>query len=313
MQVQELRTTNFPEGTKAEQAMSFIMENFEQVIDCFDCHEKTRRKYKSDVKSFISFVSSEGLHVNTFRDYKKHLAALTTISTKTKAVKLTAAKRLLQELKDRYQILKVDLTSGTKNFQISAEHVRDGLSKSEVEKVKAEIMKERDSFKRSRLLAMFTLLAFQGLRQFEVTSLQVEDLRLEDGTAYVKGKGRDDQEMIDLHPQTVNALREYIQLAGKKSGFLFSSISRAAKDTNKPLTERGIRKIFSGIFSVSGIQNRTVHGFRHSFVTTFLEITSGDLLTVQKFSRHKSLQAIKFYDDRKRKRELLPMYYQAFA
>lgn len=303
-----------PTFSKAEQATSFLLQNFERVIDQLDCNAKTRTKYKSDAKLFISFVSEDGLHLNTFRSFKKRLEAMTSISTKTKRLKLTAAKRLLQEMKDRYNIFSVDLTSGTKNFKVSAEHVKDGLTKAEVKAVKAVILKEADAFKRSRLLAMFSLLALQGLRQFEVTALKVEDLKLDDSTAFVVGKGRDDRERIDLHPETVSALKDYLQASGKKSGFLFTSISRAAKSDSIALTERGIRKVFSGLFQKAGLpEGKSVHGFRHFFVSQILEVTSGDLLTVQKFSRHKSLQAVKFYDDRKRKAELLPMYYQAFA
>lgn len=299
---------------KADQVRTFLSENYASIIDQFDCHEKTRSMYKADVKLFISFVSQDGLHLNTFRNYKKHLQGLTSISTKTKRLKLTAAKRLLQEAKDRYRLLSVDLTSGTKNFQVSAEHVKDGLTSEEVKAVKAVILKEADGLKRSRLTSMFNLLALQGLRQFEVTALTVEDLRLEDRTAFIKGKGRDDKERIDLHPETVNALKDFLQASGKKSGFLFTSISRAAKDTSKPLTERAVRKLFSGFFVQAGLpEGRSVHGFRHYFVTRILEVTSGDLLTVQKFSRHKSLQAVKHYDDRQRKQELLPVFYQAFA
>lgn len=298
---------------KAEQVVSFLTDNFAQIIEQFDCHAKTRAKYISDVKSFIDFVKMEGLNLNTFRQYKRHLEGLTGISAKTKAVKMTAAKRLLQELHSRYRILAVDLTAGTRNFKTNTEHVKDGLSASEVAKVKAVILKEADDFKRLRLLAMFNLLALQGLRQFEVTALTVEDLRLDDGQALVKGKGRDDREIIDLHPETVKALRLYLLTTGQRSGHLFTSISRAAK-TRTALTERGVRKLFGQLFAAAGLpEGRSVHGLRHYFVTRILEVTSGDLLTVQKFSRHKSLNAVKCYDDRQRKKDLLPVYYQAFA
>jgi hypothetical protein len=95
---------NFPSNGKAEQVTDFLVNNFAQIIDQFDCNVKTRTKYKSDAKLFISFVSEAGLNLNTFRGFKKHLEGITDISTKTKALKLTAAKRLLQELKDRYQL-----------------------------------------------------------------------------------------------------------------------------------------------------------------------------------------------------------------
>jgi integrase len=308
-----LQKVLLPEQVTAQQTTDFLLFNYEQIIDQFDCSASTRKKYKTDVKLFISFVTSEGLHLNVFRQFKKHLDTMATISTKTKRGKLTAAKRVLTELKERYQLLKLDLTAGTKNFQISAEHVKDGLSAFEVANVKAVILNEQDDFRRFRLLSMFSLLALQGLRQFEVTGLKVEDLKLDDKTAFIKGKGRDDKERIDLHPDTVQALKTYLLLSGKKSGYLFTSISKASKSDSEALTERGVRKVFAGLFQKAGLpEGKSVHGFRHFFVTRILEVTAGDLLTVQKFSRHKSLTAIKYYDDRKRKQDLLPTYYAAF-
>ena len=56
-----------PTFSKAEQPTSFFLQNFERVIDQLDCNAKTRTKYKSDAKLFISFVSEDGLHLNTFR------------------------------------------------------------------------------------------------------------------------------------------------------------------------------------------------------------------------------------------------------
>lgn len=301
----------------ADQVTDFLILNFDQILDRIDANVKTRSKYKTDAKLFIDFVSHQGLHLNTFRDYKKHLQGLTCFSTKTKRHKLISAKRLLQELHTHYKLLTVDLTAGTKNFQISAEHTKDGLSADQVKSVKKIILQEADALKRSRLLALFQLLALQGLRQFEVCQMTVEDLQLPDRIALIKGKGRDDKERIDLHPDTVKALEDYLKQSGKRSGYLFTSISPASKGEGSPLTERAVRKLFTdqhnGLFIRAGIAaGKSVHGLRHYFVTKLLEVTSGDLLTVQKFSRHRSLQSIRFYDDRKRKQELLPAYYAAF-
>lgn len=304
--------TKLQDTVQGQQVTDFLTLNYENIIDQFDCHPKTRDKYKSDAKPFILFIGEHGLNVNTFRQYKKHLEGIDTIKTGTKSVKLTVAKRLLQELHGRYRLLTVDLTAGTKSFQVSAEHVKEGLSRSEVNAVRRVIAMEQDRFKRTRFQAMFAFLALQGLRQFEVAALKIEDLRLDDRTALVKGKKRDDKERIDLHPDTVQAIREYLMESGKKSGYLFTSISRAAKGNNA-LTERAIRKLFAGLFTKAGLpEGRSVHGLRHYFVTRMLEATSGDLLTVQKFSRHKSLNTVKCYDDRQRKKDLLPAYYRAF-
>jgi integrase len=94
--------------------------------------------------------------------------------------------------------------------------------------------------------------------------------------------------------------------------YIFSSASNNGKLKNNALSTRALRMIFSEIFKAANIENRSLHGFRHYFVTTFLDAMNGDILTTQKFSRHRSVQAVKMYDDRKKKKDLLPAFYKAF-
>ncbi len=288
---------------------SFLALNFENLIEQIDASEKTIKKYKSDAKLFIQFLHDNSFNIDTFRRYKKYLKAIDTISTRTKNCKLIAAKVMLKEIYAK-GLLPMDITSNVRSFSISQDHVKDGFTKEEVDRIKNEIKLEEDELKEKRLLAIFALLAYQGLRQFEVLSLKVDDLKLNDNCLFVIGKGRDDKERIDLHPKTKKALEVYLKISGKRSGFLFTSLSNNSKGNQ--LTTRGLRKTFKAIFAAVGCLEKSLHGFRHFFVTTMLENTNGDILTVQKFSRHKSLQAVKMYDDRKSKKEKLPIFYAAF-
>ena len=77
-----------------------------------------------------------------------------------------------------------------------------------------------------RLLLIFTLLYFQGLRQKEVLDLRVEDFDAAGMTLNILGKGRDDREKIDVHPTAVEALQRFIKLAELKERILFASRRR---------------------------------------------------------------------------------------
>lgn len=300
---------DLPTDRQAE-AIFFLLDNYGMILDNIDASLLTRQKYKKDALPFMDFIQTAGLNLNTFRAYKDLLTLRADISVKTKNLKLIAAKRLLAELYHRYRLLAVDLTMGVKLFKITAEHVKDGLASDELRAVK-DVIDQLPERKRFRLQAVFFLLAFQGLRQFEVCALTVEDLRLNDLAAFVRGKGKDSKDRIDLHPDTAQALAQYLTASGLKSGSLFPGADGQA------LTTRALRKLFTcptyGLFVKAGLPaDRSLHGFRHYFVTRFLEATSGDVLTVQQFSRHRSLQALKMYDDRKRRKELLLTFYQAF-
>ncbi|MFZ2657898.1 MAG: tyrosine-type recombinase/integrase [Victivallales bacterium] len=162
---------------------------------------------------------------------------------------------------------------------------------------------------RTRLKAVISLLVYQGLRQIEITRLDVEDLQLQRKIAFIHGKGRDDKEPIDLHPKAVEALQAYIDYCNVRSGALFFSISNNGR--NQRLTTKSVRLIVTGFLTATGIRN-TTHGFRHYFTTTLIEHFSNDLLTVQKFTRHKSVETLQVYNDHISNKENLPKYYQAF-
>jgi site-specific recombinase XerD len=288
----------------------FLLDNWLTIIDSLDASTLTRAKYKADAKTFLQFVQDKGIYLNIYRDYKKHLQTTTNISTKTKNYKLVAAKRLLVELYSHYRIMSVDVTAGVKGFKVSQEHTKDGLTSSEVTAVRCCIDAMPHDRKRIRLQAFFALLTYQGLRQFEVCNLTADDLLLADGQIKIQGKGRDDKEVIDLHPRTTAALLLYVKTFSVKSGYLFTSLSNNKKDK---LSERSVRRLFADVFACAGLSAaRSVHGFRHYFVTTLLESKSFDLLEVSKFSRHKSIVTLQKYDDRRQKRELLPAFYNVF-
>ena len=203
-------------GDAMTKAVEFLMLNYELIIQGIDAHDKTIKKYLSDLKLFIDFIEQEGLSIDTYRNYKKMLKAMTTIATKTKNGKLVAAKVLLKELFAK-GFLKIDITANVKGFKITQEHVKDGLTAKDVDNIKRIIDTTNDNLKKHKLQAIFFLLAFQGLRQFEVCALTVEDCKLADDTIFVTGKGRDDKERIDLHPDTKAALQKYINVSEKEA------------------------------------------------------------------------------------------------
>jgi len=288
--------------------VDFIELNFESIYNSMDINTNSKRTYLSNGKDFLVWIKTNGLNINTFRNYKEHLRQRTDIGAKSKNYKLASAKMLLDLLHAHYRLLP-DLTKGVKGFKISSEHVKDGLDIIEVKRISAHINGITNEIKRTRLNAMFSLLTLQGLRQFEICNASIEDLKLNDRTMQIRGKGSDDKVQIDLHPDTVKALKEYLTISHKKSGFLFTS--EKGTTTGERLNERGFRKIFDCVFNALDI-DRSTHGFRHFFVTRMLEATNGNIGVVKQFSRHKTIQAVMFYDDRKKKKEMLPTYHTAF-
>ena len=285
-----------------------------RAFDLLPINEATRADYKARIGLYIDFINQHGMTRNTLLEFRGYLDGRTDYSVSTKNKYFTTAKRYTGVLYEA-KLIPVDATrdiSGKeiKGFSQDKKHKKDGLSNDDIARLTDYLQTLDPTPATYRLRAMFSLLMLQGLRQIEVTRLDVTDLDLKAGKAFIRGKGRDDKEPIALHPTTVQALAEYLQASGKKSGALFTSTSN--NSYNKRMTTRGLRKVITTVLDRLGIDN-SVHGFRHYFTTTMVKHYKGDLLTVAHYTRHKSLEMLQVYNDAINAEADLPRYYEAFS
>lgn len=285
-----------------------MLSRAEDLFKQMDIAEATREDYLRRIPLFISYIKANDVSINTYLDYKRYLADLPYYSTSTKNKYLVTARILLKEL-NRIGMLKQDITQNIKGFKHSNKHKKDGINDKEMQiilKAISELPKDRESV---RLKAILSLLTLQGLRQVELIRLSVKDIDIVEGTALVLGKGRDDKEIIYLHPEAVRTIKEYMNNWKIKDGPLF--ISRSGNSKNKRLTTRSLRRIVKNFLTGLGI-NKTTHGFRHYFTTTLIKTYKGDLTEVSRYTRHKSLEMLQVYNDRIILKADLPRFYGAF-
>jgi site-specific recombinase XerD len=279
-----------------------------QIFEGIDVSESSQKDYKSRIWLYLQYLQEHPFNRNTFLDFKRYLAGQNDISVATKSKYLTVARVFLKEL-NKLGVIPVDVTQNIKGFQQSRKHKRFGLNQQEINILLAKIEDLPVNQKNARLKAIISLLIFQGLRQIEIVRLDAEDISLPRKTALVHGKGRDDKELIDLHPRTVEALHSYMDLGRVKSGALF--VSHSNNNRSGRITTRTIRELVTSFLKNLNIENST-HGFRHFFTTKLIEHFSNDLLTVAKFTRHKSVETLQVYNDNISRKNNLPKYYQAF-
>lgn len=280
----------------------------EAVFDLLDVSGTTRQDYKYRVKLFLNFVKKKGIGINSYLEFKRYLTDRTDFSISTKNKYLATAKVFLKEL-NRQGILPTDITQNIKVFSQDKKHKRDGLNQEEINRLAVQLKQWPVTPQNARLKAIFSLLALQGLRQIEIVKLNVKDVDLVAKTAFVQGKGRDDKEPIDLHPETVKALKDYLKANKKASGALFTCLSN--NHLNQRLTTRAVRKMVTDALRKLGIDKST-HGFRHYFTTTLIKTYKGDLLEVAQYTRHKGLEMLQVYNDSIKKQADLPRFYDAF-
>ncbi len=147
--------------------------------------------------------------------------------------------------------------------------------------------------------AILRLLYDLALRRGEVARLNKEDVDLEGKTLMVLGKGRREPEKLTLPDETVRAIEDWIQVRGNDAGPLFRNFDHAGKKSEDGrLTEDGIYRVVVALGKRAGVRAKP-HSLRHSAITTALELTGGNLVSVRDYSRHSDFNVIKFYDDRR--------------
>ena len=146
----------------------------------------------------------------------------------------------------------------------------------------------------SRNTAILRLLFDLALRRGEVAQLDLADLDIDNGTIQVIGKGRDPKTTLTLPAATCGALRAWLMVRGAQPGPLFRNFDRARKGNR--LTDGGIYRMVRNLGRKIGLVVRP-HGLRHAAITKALDLTGGNVRSVQKFSRHRNMQTLMVYDD----------------
>ena len=291
-----------------ELASIVVFERAASIFDALDVAESTRAEYKWRISGFLHFLDGQPLAVHSFLEYKRYLGSRTDLGISTKNKYLVAARVFLKEL-TRRGLLPMDITLNIRFFQQSKKHKQEGLNDQEIGELAAWLRELEPTPANARLKAIVCLLALQGLRQVEVCRLDVADLDLVAKTALVRGKGRDDKEPVDLTPQTVEVLKDYLKIARVADGPLFPSWHHNPRYTR--LTPRAVRLLIRQALDGLGI-DKTTHGFRHYFTTKLLSAYKGDLLEAQQYTRHSGLEMLRVYDDRRKQQADLPRFYGAF-
>lgn len=279
------------------------------IFDSLDILESTKKEYEYRISPFISFIQSNGFTRNSYLEYKRQLSQRTDLGISSKNKYLIVAGIYCKEL-HRRGFLPTDITQNVKSFQQSRKHKKDGLTENEVQKILCYIQTLQGNKNICRIKALLSLLILQGFRQIEIVRLNVNDLDLTSQSAFIQGKGKDDKEIVDLHPVTVATLKEYIRKNKIADGALFISTSNNSR--RRRLTTKSIRNLINPLLRSLEI-DKSCHGFRHYFTTKLIQSYKGDLLTVAQYTRHKSLEMLQVYNDTIKHKEDLPKYYETFS
>ncbi|MGH1397232.1 MAG: tyrosine-type recombinase/integrase [Trichormus sp.] len=275
-------------------------------------NKSTRHEYAKDLKKFFMAVCAQEptpALVAQFLQMDRYSAVTLVLRYKAELIdqglKEATVNRRLAAIKSlvnyAYKVGKCDWTlADIQNEKVKSYRDTTGISPEAFKKILA--IPDRETLKGKRDYALLRLLWANALRREEISLCNIEDLDLEARTLSILGKGRGTQkENIDLHPKTCNALQDWLwdrkELDIKQP--LFISLRPYY---GHRLTGDGIRKTVVAYAKEAGISKIvSPHKIRHSSVTAALDVSGGDVRSVQKLSRHTNLNTLMIYDDNRTK------------
>lgn len=274
----------------------------ERVFANTDLKPSTRTTYLRSIPVFASWLRDhdERHDAGTLIRFKAWLDQRVDIAPATKSVYLNAPRVLYRRLFE-LGIIDQNLAASVRGFQITRKHKKSPIADEQLARLHTFLAAKNDA----RLTLLFDLLYRQGLRRNEVVNLRVADIDHDARTIAVLGKGRDDRETVNLHPATYDSLTAYIAATGLRDGFLFPSRAKQGK----PITPLRLYQLVMAVHEELGITNAP-HAYRKAFTSKLID-AGMNLLTVQQFTRHRSLDMLKIYYDRIDQQKAMPVFIDA--
>jgi len=279
--------------------------DFEEAVQRFIRHleveklrsKETVRAYASDLRDFRIHLQAHGVgalkHVNTIDalHVRGFMAGRFGKVKKVSAGRKLAALRTFFRFLVREGVIATNPAAGVRAPK-REKPLPKALSADEMDRF---FTRNQDAVTRD--LAIFELLYSSGLRVGELTSLDRDDVDLENGWVRVIGKGNKER-YVPVGSRAVEALRAYLPLRAA----IAANDKVAAEDRalflnvrGGRLSSRSIGRILKVSLHHAGIaRDASPHAFRHSFATHLLQ-GGADLRSIQELLGHSSLSTTQRY------------------
>jgi len=149
----------------------------------------------------------------------------------------------------------------------------------------------------SRDRAIIELFYSAGIRLSELTGLNMEDIRLQEGLVKVRGKGRKER-VVPVGRPALKAVEAYLQ---KRQKLRKNAATGNGEDAlflsarGKRMNPRGVARVVERLVRESGIARKiSPHALRHTFATHLLD-AGADLRSIQEMLGHSSLSTTQKY------------------
>jgi len=140
--------------------------------------------------------------------------------------------------------------------------------------------------------ALLITLLDTGIREDEITGVNLGNLNLQDGCLKVMGKGAKER-IVPIGRYTQMVLSDYVRKvrpepAGNGCNALFLS------QHITPITANAIKLTFSRLSTKSGVNRLHAHLCRHTFAINYL-LNGGDIFSLKEILGHTTLEMVNHY------------------
>lgn len=167
-------------------------------------------------------------------------------------------------------------------------------------------LKTNYGFARIRNKAIIATLIFTGLRKSELLNLKCKDVDLVNNFIFVEnGKGNKSRE-VPLEPEILKPIlleyAEYRNRLGRANNYFFNGQWAGVRENN----QMGYTVLDRLFRELTRLMNKRIHAhqLRHTFATTLLEKTEGDIYTLQQLMGHSDISTTTIYLSSTRKRKV---------
>lgn len=140
-----------------------------------------------------------------------------------------------------------------------------------------------------RMKTTIILLLDTGIRATEFCNLKYRDVDLRNLAIIVLGKGRKERQ-IPISSRTAQSLWSYFRTRPE----MHVNSPAFASANGTPLKRDNLLKSIYRLGKRAGVQDPTLHRFRHTFAINFLR-NGGDIYTLQRILGHSTLDMVKRY------------------
>ncbi|MBI4084389.1 MAG: tyrosine-type recombinase/integrase [Candidatus Levybacteria bacterium] len=260
----------------------------------------TRKNYLVDITQLLDFLASKGiteLQRVGLRDLRLWMAELD-----RKGRTGTTGARKASSVKSFFGFLKAD------------EHIQNNIAEQlplPEKETKIRRVLSTEEYKRlelavanePKIAAIIEILLQTGIRLSELVNLNIDDVRLpvkitkdEDGAGalLIQGGKRRKDRIVPLNYKACRAVKAWLQARPQVQTNALIISKFANSSNNGRITPGGVQKLVGKRFKEVGIQNASIHAFRHTCATHML-VNGAKVTSIRDMLGHKDLSTTSIY------------------